>query len=182
MSSKKYGITLILQLFYILKELCKYLTGRRWEKVEERTVSRLFFSCRLTRPLIAAGVRRKLGNGTIFISGGAALDPAIAEGFAKLGVTLYQGYGITETSPVIAAESPNGVQPGTVARVLDGIEVRIDVPDDEQIGEILVKGPNVMQGYFKDPPATAEAIVTVGIVPATWGVWTPGDSCRSPDG
>lgn len=60
------------------------------------------------------GIRKKLGGGTIFISGGAALDPAIAEGFARLGVTLYQGYGITETSPVIAAESRNGMRPGTV--------------------------------------------------------------------
>jgi long-chain acyl-CoA synthetase len=137
----------------------RMILGRIMKKVEERTVSRLFFSYRLTRPLIAARVRRKLGNGTIFISGGAALDPAIAEGFAKFGVTLYQGYGITETSPVIAAESRNGVRPGTVGHVLDGIEVRIDAPDDEQVGEILVKGPNVMQGYFKDPHATAEAIV-----------------------
>ena len=132
----------------------RMILNRIMKKIEEQSVSRLLFSFHVTRPLIAAGVRRKLGSGTIFISGGAALDPVIADGFAKLGVTLYQGYGITETSPVIAAESRSGVRPGTVGRVLSGVEVRIEAPDDEQVGEILVKGPNVMLGYFKDPHAT----------------------------
>lgn len=132
--------------------------GRIMKKVEEGPLSRLLFSIPLTRPLIAARVRRRLGNGTTFISGGAALDPAIAAGFARLGLTLLQGYGITETSPVIAAESRDGMRPGSVGRVLAGVEVRIDAPNDERVGEILVRGPNVMMGYFKDPHATAEAL------------------------
>ncbi|MGD0586254.1 MAG: AMP-binding protein, partial [Oryzomonas sp.] len=98
-------------------------------------------------------------SGTIFISGGAPLDPAIAVGFARLGVTLFQGYGITETSPVVAAESWNGMRPGSVGRLLAGTEVRIDAPNSEMVGEILVRGPYVMQGYFRDPQATAESIV-----------------------
>lgn len=65
---------------------------------------------------------------------------------------------LTETSPVISAESRDGARPGTVGRVLDGIEVRIDNPDSEMVGEILVRGPNVMQGYFKDPLSTAEVL------------------------
>ncbi|MCM2358199.1 MAG: AMP-binding protein [Geobacteraceae bacterium] len=137
----------------------RMILGRIMKKIEEDTVSRLLFSSPLTRPLIASRVRRKLGSGTIFISGGAALDPAIVAGLAKLGVTIFQGYGITETAPVIAAESPEGSRPGTVGRVLAGIEVRIDNPDEEMVGEILVRGPNVMQGYFKDPQATAEVLV-----------------------
>lgn len=137
----------------------RIILDRIMKKIEERAISRLLFSCRATRPLVTARVREKIGSGTIFISGGAALDPAISEGFARLGVTLYQGYGITETSPVIATESRNGKRLGTVGRVLAGVEVRIDAPDDELVGEILVKGPNVMQGYFKDPHATREAIV-----------------------
>jgi long-chain acyl-CoA synthetase len=137
----------------------RMILGRIMKKIEEKSVSRLLFALPFTRPLVVSRVRRKLGTGTVFISGGAALDPAIAVGFAKFGVTLWQGYGITETSPVIAAESRNGARPGTVGRVLAGIEVRIDAPGVDLVGEILVKGPNVMQGYFKDTHATAEAIV-----------------------
>jgi long-chain acyl-CoA synthetase len=137
----------------------RMILGRIMKKIEEEAASRLLFSFPLTRPLVAARVRRRLGSGTIFVSGGAALDPAIAAGFAEIGVTLLQGYGITETSPVIAAESPDGKRPGSVGRILAGVEVRIDAPNEERVGEILVRGPNVMQGYFKDPRATTEAIV-----------------------
>jgi long-chain acyl-CoA synthetase len=137
----------------------RMILGRIMKKIEEEPLSRLLFSFSATRPLVVSKVRRKLGSGTIFISGGAALDPAIAAGFTKLGVTLFQGYGITETSPVIAAESWNGMRLGSVGRVLAGIEVRIDAPNSEMVGEILVRGPYVMQGYFKDPQATEENIV-----------------------
>jgi long-chain acyl-CoA synthetase len=137
----------------------RMILGRIMKRIEDETVSRFLYATPFTRPLVAFRVRRKLGTGTVFISGGAALDPAIAIGFAKLGVTLLQGYGITETSPVIAAESPDGARPGTVGRVLAGIKVRIDAPGEDMVGEILVRGPNVMQGYFKDPHATAETIV-----------------------
>ena len=137
----------------------RMILGRIMKKIEDEPLSRLLFSFSSTRPLIVSKVLRRLGSGTIFISGGAALDPAVAAGFARLGVTLIQGYGITETSPVVAAESWKGMRPGSVGRVLAGIEVRIDAPNGEMVGEILVRGPNVMQGYFKDPQATSETIV-----------------------
>jgi long-chain acyl-CoA synthetase len=120
--------------------------------------SRWLFSNPLTRGLVAGKVRRKVGAGTIFVSGGAALDPAIARGFQQLGLTLYQGYGITETSPVIAAERPGQSRPGTVGVPLAGVEVLIHRPNEEGIGEIWVKGPNVMQGYYNNPRATAEVL------------------------
>jgi long-chain acyl-CoA synthetase len=136
----------------------RMMLSRITKKIEEKRVTRILSAVPLTRTFLNHGVRRKLGGGTVFISGGAALDPAIARGFARFGVTLLQGYGITETSPVIAAESPEHSRPGTVGRVLPGVEVRIDAPDKAQVGEILVSGPNVMQGYFKDPQATSQAI------------------------
>ena len=137
----------------------RMMLGRITKKIAQDRLSRLLSASPLTRPLLYSRVRRKLGSGTVFISGGAALDPAIAGGFARFGVTLLQGYGITETSPVIAAESPSGARPGTVGRVLSGVGVRINAPDAAGIGEILVRGPNVMQGYFKDPQASRETIV-----------------------
>ena len=137
----------------------RMMLGRITKRIEENPLPRLINAIPFTRPLVISRVRRTLGSGTVFISGGAALDPAVARGFARFGVTLLQGYGITETSPVIAAESRYGARPGTVGRVLAGIEVRIAAPGTDMVGEILVRGPNVMQGYFKDPPATAEVLV-----------------------
>ncbi|RNC70409.1 MAG: long-chain fatty acid--CoA ligase [Desulfuromonadales bacterium] len=136
----------------------RMILDRITRNIESRTFSRLLFSSALTRPLIRAKVRKTLGKGTIFISGGAALDPAVASGLTRLGVTIYQGYGITETSPVIAAECPGAVRPGTVGRVLAGVEVRIDAPDESGVGEILVRGPNVMEGYYRNEEATAEVL------------------------
>lgn len=136
----------------------RMILDRMMKRIKGSTVSRLLFSSPLTRILVRAQIRRRLGSGTIFVSGGAALDPEIAEQLTLLGVTIYQGYGITETSPVISAESHHGVRPGTVGRVLMDVEVRIDNPDSELVGEILVRGPNVMQGYFKDHQATAEVL------------------------
>jgi long-chain acyl-CoA synthetase len=136
----------------------RMILDRMTKRIRGSLVSRLLFTFPPTRPLVTSRIRRRLGSGTIFVSGGAALDPEVSERLTQLGVTIYQGYGITETSPVIAAECRDGVRPGTVGRVLVGIEVRIDNSDSEMVGEILVRGPNVMQGYFKDPQATAEVL------------------------
>jgi long-chain acyl-CoA synthetase len=135
------------------------ILDRMMKRIKGNLVSHLLFTLPLTRLLVTSKIRKTLGSGTIFISGGAALDPEVAEQLTLLGVTIYQGYGITETSPVISAESRDGVRPGTVGRVLGGIEVRIYNPDGEKVGEILVRGPNVMQGYFKDPEATAAVLL-----------------------
>jgi long-chain acyl-CoA synthetase len=108
--------------------------------------------------LVAAKVKKSLGGNITFISGGAALDPEVARGLGKLGFTVYQGYGITETSPVISVEYPGGQKLGTVGRPIPGVEVRITNPDEDGVGEILVHGPNVMQGYYQRPEETAEVI------------------------
>lgn len=136
----------------------RLLINRIMKNITEKPLVRTLFSLALTRPLIAAQVRKKLGCAPIFISGGAALDPEIAETMEKLGFTLYQGYGITETSPIISMECAKAKKIGSVGRPIPGVEVRIKEPDTEGIGEILVRGDNVMQGYYRRPQATAEAI------------------------
>lgn len=137
----------------------RVLLGRINRNIDEKPLSRTLFALPFTRPLVTAKVRKALGKNITFVSGGAALDPDIAKGMTKLGFTIVQGYGITETSPIIAAECPTKRKLGTVGQVIPGVEVRIDHPNQDGVGEILVKGPNVMQGYYKRPKATAEAIV-----------------------
>jgi long-chain acyl-CoA synthetase len=136
----------------------RLLHDRLYRKVQSQPLSRLLHSFGPTRPLVVKKIREALGGAPIFVSGGAALDPVVEEGLLALGVAIYQGYGITETSPVIAAESPKMRRLGTVGTPLKDVEIKIYEPNSDGVGEIWVKGPNVMQGYFNNPEATAEAL------------------------
>jgi long-chain acyl-CoA synthetase len=99
------------------------------------------------------------GNLTLIVSGGAALHPRLAKVFWAAGIEVYEGYGLTETSPVIAVSTreKGGVTFGCVGPVLSGVTVNIAGD-----GEIVCKGPNVMVGYYKDPERTNEVIDTEG--------------------
>lgn len=99
------------------------------------------------------------GNIKLIVSGGASLHPRLTRVFTAAGLEVIEGYGLTETSPVIAVNNPytREIKFGTVGPVLSGVQVKI--ADD---GEILCKGPNVMMGYYKAPDLTAEVIDTDG--------------------
>jgi long-chain acyl-CoA synthetase len=94
----------------------------------------------------------------IFACGAAPLAPHVFWGFTDLGWTMVEGYGLTETSPVVCLNLPRNPNPGAVGWPLVGVEVRIDRPDAEGNGEIAVRGPNVMLGYYGNAAATAEVI------------------------
>lgn len=95
------------------------------------------------------------GNVKVIVSGGAALQPRLARVFTAAEIHVLEGYGLTETSPVIAVNSfqPDSIRFGTVGPVIKGVQVKF-----AEDGEILVKGPNIMLGYYKKPKETAEAI------------------------
>ena len=109
---------------------------------------------KLFKPLID-----QLGSEMRFIiSGGAPLDRKVAKFFNSIGIHLVQGYGLTETSPVISAENGFFLRAGSVGLPMSSLEVKIDKPDSSGAGEILVKGPNVMLGYYNDEERTNEVL------------------------
>jgi long-chain acyl-CoA synthetase len=105
-------------------------------------------------------VREAAGLDSIrmFVTGAAPLPSDVFWGFLDLGFPVVEGYGLTETSPVVAANQPVHPRPGAVGWPVQGVEVRIVDPDDQGDGEIAVRGPNVMLGYYGQPEMTAEVV------------------------
>jgi len=111
------------------------------------------------RKKVFGELHRRLGGRMRFlISGGAGIDPEVVEGYAELGMELLQGYGLTECSPIVAVNRDTANRLGSVGPPLPAMEVRIDAPDEEGVGEIVVRGPNVMVGYHSRPDLTAEVL------------------------
>lgn len=114
------------------------------KKINSLTLSRIVFK----------KVHEGLGGNIRFlVSGGAKIEPSILEDFKTLGIKVLEGYGLTETSPIIAFNRPDDIHIGTVGTTIPGVSAKL--ADD---GEIIVKGRNVMKGYYKKPAATQEVI------------------------
>ncbi len=128
-------------------------------RIDSNLFSRTLFRTKLLRGIVKRGIQRGLGRDIRFISGGAALDPEIARGMRELGIKIFQGFGITETSPVISFEYDGMIREGSVGKPIPGVKVRIHDPNEEGIGEIWVEGPHVMKEYLNNPEATEEALV-----------------------
>jgi len=98
------------------------------------------------------------GEMRIIIAGGAAANPAVIEDFNAMGLNMFQGYGMTENSPIIAVNKDRCSKPAAAGLPLKGTEVRIEDPDEDGIGEIVFRGPSVMLGYYDDPEETAKVL------------------------
>lgn len=98
------------------------------------------------------------GHIRVLVSGGASLSDAVYDGFQKFGMTLYQGYGMTETAPVLSVNPYLKSKRGSVGPAVEGVELHIENPDSNGIGQIIAKGPSNMKGYYQNPNATEKAI------------------------
>lgn len=129
------------------------------KKIDESPVARLLFKlCSVVKSrtlsrLVFSSVRKKMGGHLDYcVSGGAALDKEIGEGLRTLGLDVLEGYGMTETAPIIAFTRPGDIIPGCSGLPLPGVECKL------VDGELCVKGPNLMKGYYNRPEETAQVI------------------------
>ncbi len=110
------------------------------------------------KKIIFKEMHEKFGGAIrVFIAGGAASDPAVAKGLREFGFAYLQGYGLTETSPILALNRVTWFKDDAAGLPLPGVTLKICQPDEEGVGEVYAKGPNIMLGYYKNPEATAEA-------------------------
>jgi len=139
------------QLFFAARHLGLLMVTRREKGIHPSPLLRLGVT--LARKLVFAKLHRLLGGKVrFFVSGGAPLGKEIAEFFMAAGIPIYEGYGLTETSPVIAANAPGAQRLGSVGRPLETTSVRLAAD-----GEIQVQGPGVFSGYWNDDKASDEA-------------------------
>ena len=116
------------------------------------------FNIDIRRKLFKAVHENLGGNLRMVVSGAAALDPRISEGFRNMGILVLQGYGLTECAPLVVGNRDRAYKDGSAGVPLPGVQMKIDDPDDKGIGEILVKGDMIMLGYFEDKAATEKTI------------------------
>ena len=152
----KYKVTMMIGV----PRLWEMLHKKIMEKINGSRLTKSIF--KLAQSIESINIRKKIfkkvhdgfgGNLRFFVSGGSKLDGQIAKDFLTLGIQICEGYGMTETAPMISFTPINEIVPGSAGKILPGIEVKIT---DEE--EILVRGRNVMAGYYNKPGATAETI------------------------
>ena len=181
MRGKKVTRMIVVPLFLkVLKESIQKEVQRSapWQRVLFRTamgITQVVPSRPLKRLLFSPVHRRFGGALSEFVSGGAALDTKVAKFFQRMGFSVYQGYGLTETSPGVSVNTPQHHQLSSVGRPFPGVSVRILSTDSgSKDGEILTCGPHVMMGYYRRDDLTRESIDSEG-----WLKWTPSSGQRS---
>lgn len=98
------------------------------------------------------------GKARLFVSGAAAINPEVVKGFNDFGIPLYQGYGLTEASPVVCVENAENSRYGSVGKAFNKIDVKLEEKDEDGVGELWIKSPTVMLGYYENPEETKKVI------------------------
>lgn len=162
----EYKVTIFVCVPLLVESIYKKIMATVKKQGMEKKVA---FGLKLTKALLKVGidVRRKVfkqildqlgGNLRFVISGAAAIDPEALEGFINFGIMAVQGYGMTESSPVLAAENHWQRKTGSIGLAMPGVELAIDNPNEEGIGELIGRGPNIMLGYYENQEATGEVL------------------------
>ena len=163
---KEYDITFMVSVPVLYENMCKKIMKSIKDQGKGTTVN---VGMKVSNALLKVGldirgklfkqVHDSLGSKLrLLVAGGAALDPDTEKTFNSLGINMVQGYGLTESSPVIAVEDDKYKKIGSIGKALPTLDVKIDKPNEEGIGELLVKGPSIMLGYYENEEATKETI------------------------
>ena len=154
------GVPLLVEAIYnkVVKEIDKQGKTKLIKNAIRVSNFLLKFHIDIRRKLFKQLIDQLGGKMRFVISGGAPLDPKIQKGFIDLGINVAQGYGLTETSPVIAAESMYKSKTGSIGVPMENVTVEIVNKDDNGIGELRAKGPNVMLGYYENEEETNKVL------------------------
>ena len=163
---KEYEITAMISVPVLFENMYKRIMRNIEKKGKLKSVQK---GIKISNALLKINIdaRKKIfkeihevlgGKVRLFVSGAAGLDPAVEKGYNDLGLKIVQGYGLTETSPVIAAGNDVYTRIGSVGKIFPSLEVKIDNPNNEGIGEILVKGPSVMIEYYGNEEETNNSL------------------------
>ena len=163
---KEFKITVFVAVPLVLETMYKKIqkgivdSGKKDLIEKMKKISHALLKCRIdVRKKLFKPVTKKFDEYLrVVFYGAAPMDKATIEGYNDLGIDLVQGYGLTESSPVITAETDKQKRPGSIGLPLNNIEVKIDNPDKDGVGEILAKGPNIMLGYYENEEATKKAL------------------------
>ncbi len=155
--AQKVGVTILIGVPKLYHGLWRRLS----DNLQASLLKRVLF--KVAPRLLGKLIKKKLlgEQFRFFISGGAPLHPEVAGALRRLGLGVMEGYGLTETAPVLTLSQAFD-PPGTVGKPLPGVQIKIDRPDPEGYGEVLARGPNVMLGYYKNPRRTQEAFTEDG--------------------
>jgi long-chain acyl-CoA synthetase len=138
--------------------LLEKMLARIMDGINAKNVARLMYRHGLAK-LVGKKIHAGLGGSLrMIVSGGAPISPATLNAWTKLGFNIVEGYGITETAPVLTLNPPEAPRVGTVGLPLSGVEIRIANPNPEGVGEIIARGDNVMQGYYNNPTETEKVL------------------------
>jgi len=150
--------------------LVETMYNQVWKKAEKSgRAKKLRLGIKISRALLKIGIdkRRELfkdihealgGKLRMLVVGAAAMDPVVAEGLRDFGIEVIQGYGLTECAPIAALNRDCNYRDAAAGLPLPGVDIQIDDPDENGNGEILIRGKNVMMGYYNNPAATAEVL------------------------